>query len=163
MLSPEEPLQVQAHVSAVVDAAASSNMTPAGAPGCSHGCKLRVELTDPEAWRLDWHVAEWDVESRASRLQRLPSQVQPQACVFLDGDPCSVHSIRPAAELPLNRRLALQCRVLVTCMLQACTGQGLQALRNPLSKAVLAALNALDTAQAWFVGQPLIAPQTGRA
>lgn len=151
--------------------------------GCTHCCRARVEVTEPEIFHIARALKAGSVEAleaRVSRLRHHQSAIAPDApvrpvCAFLDNQLCSIYAVRPAAcrkahslsvshcergapEIPQHLDLTLGAEVLMRGTANAYRQVGLATTAQELCAAVLQALED-DTAETrWLEGETVFGP-----
>lgn len=167
-------------VDVVFQRESSSTLKPACKVGCSHCCRLRVEIIDAEAFRIAEALQRRSPAEQVALIARLrhhtavpkPSSSHHAGlsdCAFLHDSRCSIYAVRPsvcrkahslsaelchaaAPQLPQNFRLIIGAEALMSGVSAAYREAGLPSASRELCAAVLLALTD-DTAKArWYAG-----------
>jgi hypothetical protein len=95
---------------AVITTSESTGPTPECKSGCTYCCHVRVEVSDPEALYIAWHVQHLPPASKVPLIERLHLKAgefdgagraeadisKSQPCAFLQDGLCSIYSIHPS-------------------------------------------------------------------
>lgn len=151
--------------------------------GCTHCCRARVEVTEPEIFNIVRMLKAGSTETLETRIRRLrhhqsattsDAPARPD-CAFLDNQLCAIYAVRPAAcrkahslsvadcarmaaDIPQHLDLTLGAEVLMRGTANAYRQVGLATTAQELCAAVLQALED-DTAEArWLNGESVFEP-----
>lgn len=167
-------------VDVVFQREASSVLRPACKAGCSHCCRLRVEIIDAEAFHITEELQRRPPAELVALTERLRHHVAGQKprsshhsfssdCAFLLDSRCSIYAVRPsvcrkahslsaelchsgAPQLPQNFQVIVGAEALMSGVSAAYREAGLPSASRELCAAVLLALTD-DTVKArWYAG-----------
>ena len=149
--------------------------------GCSYCCHIRVEVTDPEVFRIVRRIRQLPVSEVADLIDKLRQRVaehdvdnvnKRQSCTFLVENRCTIYEDRPATcrkahsllakqcevfspEIPQNLKLAVEVEALMTGVSEAYHDVNLVASAHELNSAVLLALTDESAEARWYNGEKI--------
>jgi Fe-S-cluster containining protein len=168
----------------------STTPAPECKPGCTYCCHARVEVSDPEALYIAWHLHHLPAARKAPLIERLHLKAaefdgagraeadtsKSQPCAFLQDGLCSIYSIRPsvcrkahslsvkACETQANKIPQNLTRVVQCEALMAGTNEAYRSVGLPASghelSAAVLAALAGNAEEAWYQGKPLLPDST---
>lgn len=175
---------------AVITTSESTGPTPECKSGCTYCCHARVEVSDPEALYIAWHVQHLPPASKVPLIERLHLKAgefdgagrveadtsKSQPCAFLQDGLCSIYSIRPsvcrkahslsvkACETQASKIPQNLTRVVQCEALMAGTNEAYRSVGLPASghelSAAVLAALAGNAEEAWYQGKPLLPDST---
>jgi Fe-S-cluster containining protein len=178
------------NMDAVIAASDSAGPAPECKPGCTYCCHARVEVSDPEALYIAWHVQHLPAARKAPLIERLHMKAAefdeaakaevdasgPQPCAFLQNGLCSIYSIRPSVCRKAHSLSVKACetqashipqnltRAVQSEALMAGTNEAYRSVSLPASRYELsvAVLSALagNAEEAWYQGRQLLLDST---
>jgi hypothetical protein len=165
--------ELHASIDRVAANAAASGVETDCRPGCAYCCRVRVEATEPEIFRMTGWVRQQspaDVTALLGRLRRRVAAGTGGDCAFLVDDRCSAYAVRPsvcraahslsvahcargATQIPQNLKRAAEAEALMIGTAAGYAAAGLPISPRELNAAVLAALEDDTSEQRWFAGR----------
>lgn len=161
---------------------AKAGPTPECRAGCAYCCRVRVEATEPEIFRISQMLGVLPPVQFSALVDRLRSHLaqagavqgqERQDCPFLENKLCTIYEVRPATcrkahslsvrkcqmlalELPQNLYLLLHSEALMLGTAEAYRELNLPASPHELVAAVLTALAEPGAKERWYNGQSLL-------
>jgi uncharacterized protein len=166
-------------VDSVASKATELGPVPECKVGCSYCCRVRVEATDPEVFRIAQRLRQQPERQVTQIIEKLRGHVAKQTagpvnsrqdCSFLVNDRCSIYEVRPAVcrkahslsvaqcaslapEIPQNIKLVIEAEALMAGTSQAYQEVNLTASAHELNSALLLALTDESAESRWYDGE----------